>query len=559
MNWALMVFLNTFSLFCSSSPDAKEQLVDQDVPLDTPDLQSLKNLPFIDQPLVIPNHSIFHPPGSHVAHSHHFEDHLKFPNGSLMEDDKMEYGSVDYLDWTKEPSEEEKARNPKKQDVFEPMQFSLKAADIKEDNYYTEDFGALDLEDEHPLTKVLPEDILAYGEKLGKHSIHLRRVVNNASPSFNTHSDMDVQELIDEYSEDSDEDINDDVIEEGDDEGIFDEHKEPNVTYPEHTSGMKDDDDDFFLEPRRYTILPYVEYLVEDEVNVTKTEMWSKGNDSTGATCHCGSYKRVYRRNSFNSEIMEEEFPFLVGVIYYQAIQTVLLCGATLITNRFAISAYKCIHDAEVKGIPLALAIRQYDIVRTPDFLIPKAKKIKGEETVEFDNIKTIHYVRVIDVQYIANKIAILRTQTLLKYDWFLEPICFPKSHKINMELKPVEMLGWKTESNRPFDFPFPYYNITMTWLLQEGCKKLFPELTSEDICTKTWLKSQCYGQMGSPVLYYHKSIMRYVLIGIMTNTAEECRRHPGVITSILQWIPLIRKITEGNAIGPGKRLCKVL
>jgi len=261
--------------------------------------------------------------------------------------------------------------------------------------------------------------------------------------------------------------------------------------------------------------------------------------------CNCGEANRERQDNRiFNGDATEEnEYPWMVRIeSYFPEVPFWNLCGGSLISDRFIVTAAHCVS-------------RRWDYGDANPIIV---KLNWGTRNAMNLNI----YKYVVHEQYntydksLFNDIALLELEDPIDFSEnpHLRPICLPSNSREDYTGYYATVAGWgKTGHNAPSSDVLLQANV-----IASQCP--YPEYSGEsNICARTTdsnPQGNCGGDSGGPLMTTPYGKNSYTLIGVVSFTEgnKDCmtQSKPGGFVRITHFLDWIKEKTRGsNTCGP--------
>ncbi|KAB7498855.1 Serine proteinase stubble, partial [Armadillidium nasatum] len=231
------------------------------------------------------------------------------------------------------------------------------------------------------------------------------------------------------------------------------------------------------------------------------------------------------------------EFPWQ-GIIFYQ--NYTFNCGASLVSNKHAITGAHCIHKLLASDIRLRFGEWQVNSFDEP---LPYIDR----------NVYAIHIHPKFNSKNLHNDIAVIELLEPIDYQYHINSICIPSYGQIIDPYTLCVTTGWGKDSFhgsfqhilKKIEVPFIDHDTCQTYLRKTRLGKYF-KLDESFVCAGgEENKDACYGDGGGPLAC--KSGSNYYLTGI-TSWGIGCgtKNIPGVyadVQSFSKWIEdIVRK-----------------
>ncbi|XP_051863077.1 serine protease grass-like isoform X1 [Drosophila albomicans] len=236
----------------------------------------------------------------------------------------------------------------------------------------------------------------------------------------------------------------------------------------------------------------------------------------------------------------KEEFPWM-ALLKYETSGRPFLCGGSLITDRFVLTAAHCI---TASANIIAVRMGEHNLGIENDCLTDTDCLPSYEEFGVEDIRRHPKYERHTN----SYDIALIKLNRSVTFRPNIRPICLPiesKSQNINDDQN-FYIAGWgKTEKRMPS--PILLKALVVRQHL-DVCRKYYKTgtFTENHICAMGNKKQEtCQGDSGGPLFfrYYFKTTTRFVQYGVVSFGGQSCginENQPGVFASVLDMLPWI-------------------
>ncbi|XP_068619146.1 CLIP domain-containing serine protease HP8-like [Battus philenor] len=239
------------------------------------------------------------------------------------------------------------------------------------------------------------------------------------------------------------------------------------------------------------------------------------------------------------------EFPWMVLISYNTRIGLQFLCGGSLITPLYVLTAAHCVKEKNIAGVRLG----DYDLEENVD--CEKNTFICESNHKDVGVAETIIYPTYSGPPIVRNDIALLRLKTPADITLRnIDLVCLPITRGLRertLERERAVVTGWGLTENYTTATVLRKVDIPIS--TRERCKHYYQSYSNEDL-TKTILcagelgKDSCKGDSGGPLMLegkYVNGASRFIQHGIVSHGPSQCgSSFPGVYTDVswyMKWI----------------------
>ncbi|XP_045472103.1 venom serine protease 34-like [Harmonia axyridis] len=241
------------------------------------------------------------------------------------------------------------------------------------------------------------------------------------------------------------------------------------------------------------------------------------------AECDCG-WKQGMRIVG-GQETGVNEYPFMSALVKTQPVS--LFCGASIISERFALTAAHCVVDKKVENI--VLLVGEHNVSSGTDTPYAKVYSLDKFIINPDYNVKTQ-----------KNDIALVKTKSDIEFSVYVGPVCLPfKYSEFDFESASVKALGWGLNSTHGTKSDV-LKEVTLMILGNDYCSKFFGTLDEHQMCAYGDHKDSCHVDSGGPLIWWDNSTRRLQLLGVISAGRGCAGFLPSMnmrVTSFLSWI----------------------
>ncbi|XP_026841826.1 serine protease grass [Drosophila persimilis] len=275
----------------------------------------------------------------------------------------------------------------------------------------------------------------------------------------------------------------------------------------------------------------------QDEINASGLEMLTNETE-------CGKFTLFKVTNGQRVKMGSRPWMALLKYNVATMARHQFLCGATLISKRFVLTAAHC----SINELPIAVRLGEHDITTDEDCIMVGSKK-RCQLPHQDIGIEKIIMHEGYPKNITQNDIALIKLDRDVVYSAHINSICLPLYPSLQKNVLGQTLYlvtGWgRTESGRPSNVPMEAF---VKHLSMEDCIKAYRgyAFAENQVCTSAGIQDSCSGDSGGPLQYpfrfYGKQ--RFVQAGIVSVGSRQCgiETYPSVATNVVVFMPWITK-----------------
>uniref|UniRef100_A0A2A4JMG1 Peptidase S1 domain-containing protein n=1 Tax=Heliothis virescens TaxID=7102 RepID=A0A2A4JMG1_HELVI len=229
--------------------------------------------------------------------------------------------------------------------------------------------------------------------------------------------------------------------------------------------------------------------------------------------------------NSYNGE-----HPYLAGLVITLKTDETSVCGGSLLSHYYVVSAAQCWYDGEQEGKDIQV-------------VLGTSKLFSGGKRVTAESVTLYPYY---DIDTLENNIAMIEIP-YVSHNSYISPITLPVAYFSSLQGYKAEIIGYgKTYSGGPLDESSCRHDLNVTVISNSQCQETYKSHVTKDIvCTSgEGGVGACGGDQGSPLILPRHSLAygKDLLVGVVSfMSVHGCDAgyptgHTRV-TSYLRWI----------------------
>ncbi|XP_034247821.1 CLIP domain-containing serine protease 2-like [Thrips palmi] len=253
----------------------------------------------------------------------------------------------------------------------------------------------------------------------------------------------------------------------------------------------------------------------------------------------CGRNPTALITNGIEAQL--GDFPWLALIKIYLNPQQYVVCGGSLISSRYVLTAAHCF-DEETSARRVKVLLGEHRRSVDPDC---DDNDVCAEKTQVFTAEKIIIH-RQYSKSTFKNDIALIRLKKEVTFTMWVKPICLPVSTKtadMNLNGKYLLAAGWGTTTFKGSTSDVKQW-VVLPAVSLDSCRKTNPNVTPKQLCAGGGFehKDTCQGDSGGPLMgIVGRNRKRLLALGIVSY-GKGCGDPgvPGVYTRVGHYIPWI-------------------
>jgi trypsin len=228
------------------------------------------------------------------------------------------------------------------------------------------------------------------------------------------------------------------------------------------------------------------------------------------------------------------EFPSMAAIL--DRYTTDAFCGASIISDRYALTAAHCLLHKQPSD--LGLLVGDHNLTSGTDTTAAALYAIS-------DFKQHSNY----DADTQLNDIAVVRTNLRIKFGLFVGPVCLPFRYTVvDFYSQIVTALGWGFTdfSGQKSD---TLQEVDLSIVSNKECAAAIPDpVTTNQICTYAPAKDTCLSDSGGPLLWQDPSTRKLQLVGIISYGIGCATTKPAVNTRVTSYLSWVVSVTSGGS-----------
>ncbi|GLH11370.1 Venom serine protease 34 [Gryllus bimaculatus] len=266
-------------------------------------------------------------------------------------------------------------------------------------------------------------------------------------------------------------------------------------------------------------------------------------------TCLCGMKKQS--RIVGGQETGVNEFPFMAGLV--DSSLRKVYCGATIISNRYALTAAHCTVGRNVAQVGLLVGDHDVSVVNRKTvkrhyYELPTGSDTNAAALYKLLYFKVHPYYNQDPKVEKDNDIALARVDGAIKMSREVMPACLPfRWRDYDFTSAKVEVTGWGTT-----EFGGATSNVLLKADLYvqspAQCSAVFGNTVSyRQMCTYNYGKDACQSDSGGPLFWQDPYTGRTHVVGVVSHGIACATDSPGVNTRVTYYLDWVANIVSAD------------
>uniref|UniRef100_A0A1W7R8K7 limulus clotting factor C n=1 Tax=Aedes albopictus TaxID=7160 RepID=A0A1W7R8K7_AEDAL len=225
--------------------------------------------------------------------------------------------------------------------------------------------------------------------------------------------------------------------------------------------------------------------------------------------------------------------------------QAIPFCGASLISDRFVLSAAHCFPEPTDSFIIAKVRLGEWDILSKKDCEEDYCSDNPIDAPVESHEIHK-DYSGEPDFH---NDIALVKLADPVTFTEFISPVCIPMAEKLRTKSengRKFTAVGWgdikHDAKNRDVQIGNRYkFEVKLPGVPLATCRNAYPNLKDTEMCAGKTGKDTCQGDSGGPLSIAENDGYWYQYGVVSYGYGCGFRGYPGVYTRVTSFVPWIK------------------
>ncbi|XP_038114133.1 venom serine protease 34 [Culex quinquefasciatus] len=215
---------------------------------------------------------------------------------------------------------------------------------------------------------------------------------------------------------------------------------------------------------------------------------------------------------------------------------TSIFCGATIISEYYALTAAHCLTDLE-GTLTLLVGVHEEDPYK------------KYNPYAVYYSVKTIIVHPEYNERLITNDIGLVRTESEIEFNHRVGSVCLPwKFRESTFTGESFEASGWGALR---FRGPSPQVlnKVVLNVVDNASCSTRWNRrITSKQMCTYTPHKDTCQGDSGGPLFFTDPENEQFYVVGVVSYGYGCATHKPAVYTRVSAYLDWIKTQTSDTS-----------
>ncbi|KAL1400290.1 hypothetical protein pipiens_007558 [Culex pipiens pipiens] len=250
--------------------------------------------------------------------------------------------------------------------------------------------------------------------------------------------------------------------------------------------------------------------------------------------CRCRGKNENMGRIVRGEDANPHEFPMMAGLVMSGS--TVIFCGATIISEYYALTAAHCLTDLE-GTLTLLVGVHEEDPYK------------KHNPYAVYYPVKTIIVHPEYNERLIINDIGLVRTESEIEFNARVGSVCLPwKFRESTFTGESFEASGWGALRYKG-PYPSVLNKVVLNVVDNANCSiRWNKKITSKQMCTYTPHKDTCQGDSGGPLFFTDPENEQFYVVGVVSYGYGCATHKPAVYTRVSAYLDWIKTQTNDTS-----------
>ncbi|CAK1547620.1 unnamed protein product [Leptosia nina] len=239
-----------------------------------------------------------------------------------------------------------------------------------------------------------------------------------------------------------------------------------------------------------------------------------------------------------------DQYPWLVVLEYSGGL---LLCGGSLITTKFIMTAAHCING--INRPPVFARLAEYNITSFPTDVVETDGGGEDSITVTIIPVEKTLVHHEHNLRLRTHDIGLVKLSRNAVLSDFIKIICLPTTDLLPQFNKKTNftLAGWGSdETGGASDVK---KHVMLPFVKEDHCKRIYADLPLLNVvCAGGEAgKDSCDGDSGGPLMYEVEQ--KYIAVGVLSFGYRQCgiADRPSVYTNVFKYVKWINDVVEGR------------